>query len=144
MTETMVQGDVCSNCGIKTRDEAEYCYNCGSKIARPDEVLKQASKLPVSSDGGFLDLPAGEPWADRIPMPEISLESDPAVNEKPAVVNKPMRTASSLRRDRTRHLAKPKEVVWVEREGPGLSFIISSIIIVIITLVILVGAIYLK
>lgn len=138
MTETTVQGDACWNCGIKTRDEAEYCYNCGSKIEQSGEVLNQMSELPGSSDVDFLASPPGETSADRIPMPDISLES------AAVPVSKPMRTASSLRRDRTRHLAKTKEVVWVEREGPGLSFIVSSMIVVIITVIILIGAMYLK
>ncbi len=143
MTETTVRADTCSNCGIKTRDEAEFCFNCGSRVAQLVEVLQETSE-PESSVPGFVDLPAGPPPSDRIPMPDISLEAVELIEERPAPVKEPMRTAASLRRDRNRQIAKPKEVVWVQTEGPGIAFLASSIIIVIITGLILLGAVYLK
>ncbi len=140
MTESTVQADACSNCGVGTRDEAEFCYNCGTRIVQKDSDPEEEESSNLSD----LNLPRHDPSGDRIPMPDISIEAAEPIAEKPISVEKPMRTAASLRQDRGRHLAKPKEVVWVEREGPGLAFVISSLIIVIITAIILFGAVYLK
>lgn len=143
MAQTTVQAEKCSNCGIEARSGAEYCYNCGSKVAAEIDVLVEAQKA-VEPDNTSSVFEARPPSADRIPIPEIPIDAVEPTVEKVPTEKKPMRTAASLRRDRNRGPAKPKEVLWVQHEGPGTSFIVSSVIVIVITAIILLAAIYLK
>ena len=127
MSEVAVKKSVCDACGASVREGSTFCYSCGKPVPAEKKTETVTESPTVSKNG----------------LPADSFDA-PIVTEGPLAEDKPkMRSAASMRRGVKAYNRKPVEVVWVEREGPG-SFLIVSIVLVILTSILLALALYLK
>lgn len=99
-----------------------FCFNCGGSLAEAEEP----SAIP----------PPAEPIAAR---------PEPAVNGIATKVDTtPARTERSDRRKVRASNREPVEIVWEPREGVSWTFVIASIVFVIIAFAMVIAAVYVK
>jgi len=127
MSQTATDTAICEICGAEVRPGSVFCYNCGGsvKIAEPEPIaFPQANvsdadekSLAVSPNGSSLD----------------TVNSTESRN----------RDRSARRRPRTIE-RKPVEVVWEQRSGVSITFVVVSVLVIIIAGLLLFAANYLK
>ncbi len=134
----VISKKLCDGCGAEVRDASEFCYNCGEKVgsdfletaaATPPNVGKRA--LRTVENGRAVDIVDSEDF------------SDSNVNESKSAVG-PGGKAHRYPRGTLRRERKPVDVIWRKKEGPGLDFLILSLVFALIVAVMIGIAFYLK
>jgi uncharacterized OB-fold protein len=126
MPEVEVQEPVCGKCGAEVRPDTAFCYNCGASVtgeaeASPNGQLVVENRESVVTNGASAKL------EDRRPSPP-KYES-----------------AAGLRRRSRLESRKPVEVTWEpETESVNLTFVIASICLLVVAIILIVAAMYLK
>jgi uncharacterized OB-fold protein len=130
MPKIEVQETACANCGAEGRPDTAFCYNCGAAVTnRPENEKGLAGPADNGSAEGFLTEPSNgmARVEDRRPAPP-KYES-----------------AAGLRRRSKVAARKPVEVTWVpEPESANITFIIASLILLVMAIILIVAAFYLK
>ena len=116
MPKTAVQTPICDICGADVREGSQFCYNCGGSLSRPEVVPVQSPPPP--------SLPAPVARSNGTPknVPADKREARPRRNV-----------------DRG-----PVEVVWQPREGVSLGYVIVGVILLILAIILLIAAMWLK
>jgi hypothetical protein len=165
MAETLVEKNVCGECGAEVRPQTAFCYNCGKPVRQIDEA---GNKIGETSEAWFgetlvYDGPiagANESEAEKIeetaveePDPaEVSvketeaktevLEIDPLHHSIPADTG--LKSAASIRR-KPKTFSRDVEVVWEEYEKPPTAkFILVTLLLVLFTIVVFLLAMQMK
>ena len=123
MAKTGVKTAVCDICGAEVRDGSAFCYNCGGSLTEPQHV-------------------------DPTPQPtEPILVAEPVTNGSAGQVDVFPANQKVERSDRRKVRAskrEPAEIVWEPRQGVSWTFVIASIIFVIIALAVVSAAVYVR
>ncbi len=123
MPKTAVQTAVCDICGAEVRDGSLFCYNCGGSLAKTEEP-------------------------DPIPPPsEPIIAAEPLSNGSVTKIEDATAKRGTERPDRRRVRAsnrEPAEIVWEPREGVSWTFVIVSVVFVILALAIVIAAVYVR
>lgn len=114
MPDSAVKQLICDICGAEVRDGSLYCYNCGGSV----------------SQAGVYSLV--EPRAEDNGLSAKAYPDSPSRSDR----------QSSRRRRSTR--GRSNEVVWEPKTGISIGFIVGSLIFVLIAVVLLLIANYLK
>jgi hypothetical protein len=118
MSQTAVKELVCDVCAAEVRDESVFCYNCGSAVSQQTEIQKPSDELgstDVSSNG------AKEKSEEDSPKPLPARRARP--QKKPVL---------------------SRDVVWEERDGISVSFIVTTFVLVVLTAAILIAGFYFR
>ncbi len=127
MTKTKVTESICNVCGIDVRDGSQFCYNCGSSVA----ALKDAVEVSQKNNGfEASDLTTKGSVQNAAEPQKVAVKSDESNSE-------------ARRRPKKRTIA-PKEVAWVEPEGVGVRFLLTTILLALLTTTLLVLAFYFR
>lgn len=127
MTETSVTENTCNDCGVEVRVGSQFCYNCGSSV----------SLLPAEGDVSYSD--GGKNDDDSL---RNGTKHDGAEEKSPKSAKD--RGPSTVRRRNVRKPIVPREVSWVEPEGLGLRFLLTTIVLAILTITLVALAFYLR
>ena len=124
MPKTAVDTAVCDICGAEIRDGSQFCYNCGGSLSKTEE-------------------------ADPIPPPAepIIAVTEPVTNGSVTKIEAPPAKPATERSDRRRVRAanrEPAEIVWEPRDGVSWTFVIVSVVFVILALAIVIAAVYVR
>jgi hypothetical protein len=127
MAETATKIDVCEICGVGVRPDSAFCYNCGGNV-KADEPA--ATESPVANAGDEMEIAVHES------------------NGNVAAEDAPVRIKNRDRKRNVRSRAvserKPMKMSWEPRTGNSLSFIVGSIVIVVLALTLFIAAYYIK
>lgn len=118
MSQTAVKELICDVCGAEVRDGSLFCYNCGSAVAEPveqSEIQAEQQSSKLQSNGA----PVGK-------------DKD-LVNPTPTGRVRPRK-----------RLVQTREVVWAERDGVSLGFVVTTVILVLLSAVILIAGFYFR
>lgn len=126
MTDTAVR-PACSKCGAEIREGSLYCYGCGLPVAEVPAAPDRATSATA------------EPTHERAADINADLEKAHAAAAAPTA-----RPTGAARRRPARPEPKMVEVVWAEPQGSSLGFILGSAIVILITIVVVAIALYLK
>lgn len=99
MPEAVVETPICDICGAEVREGSQFCYNCGGSVSKPEDI----GEIPVA-----------------VPKPEAkngSARSTPAKTDK------------TRRRNVRAANRQPVELVWQQRGGVGLPFVIGALVL---------------
>jgi len=123
MPSTAVETAVCDICGVEVRKGSLFCYNCGGSVSKASD-------------------------AEPIPAPVEEVAPPPAqVNGNLRGINYEPAKRRSERTERRKVKAasrQPVEIVWEPRTGFSWSFVISAAVFLLIALVVVLWAYYLK
>jgi len=122
MPKTAVEETVCDICGVEVRDESLFCYNCGGSVSILESIAPDP--IPVPS----------EPIVARDKKPTNGSTFDPAKRLADRIESRKVRASNR----------QPVEVVWEPRTGFSLPFVITSLVFVLITIVVILAAFYLR
>jgi hypothetical protein len=133
MAETATERPACVHCGVDVRDGTSFCYNCGKSveipISKPDEQLHVSNgSAPVSDEA-------------RVALDDLErrFKAEDVADE-----NRLAQAAAERKRARVRS-ARRNEVVWDAAEpGVSVAFVVFTLIIVAITAVVVLIAVYWK
>ena len=114
MVETAVEIARCEACGSEVRDESLFCYNCGASVSKPEP-----------------------------PAPSTEVEPARAAPGKPEA-RPPLRSASSMRKQRRAFNRQPVKITWEPPEGSPKAFIVTTIVLAVGAAVLLAVALYLR
>lgn len=112
MPDAVVETPICDICGAEVRDGSQFCYNCGGSVSKAEDI----SEMPVA-----------------IPMPE---SANGSAKGTPANVDK------ARRRNVRAANRQPVELVWQQRNGIGLPFVIGALVLVSIAVALFIAANY--
>jgi hypothetical protein len=115
MSQTAVEELICDVCGAEVRDGSLFCYNCGTSVAEPVKHSPEPQSSELPSNGG----------------------STGKVND----LVKPTPTGKVRPRNRP---VQNREVVWAERDGVSLGFVVTTAILVLLSAVILIAGFYFR
>jgi hypothetical protein len=122
MPEIEVQEPVCGKCGVEVRPDTAFCYNCGASITGESKAVSNGQNVSAPVSNG-----ASARVEDRRPEPP-KYES-----------------AAGLRKRSKRETRKPVEVTWEpETESPNLTFVIASVCLLVLAIILIIAAMYLK
>ena len=110
----------------ETAIEIAACAGCGAEI-RDESLFCYNCGQPVKQDA---------PTVEELP-------AHPEMTQRPAA-RPPLRSAASLRKDRRAFNRKPVEVIWEQRTGSPVAFVVATIVLVVGALVLLLLALYLR
>ena len=121
MAQTAVKEVICDVCGAEVRDGSLFCYNCGASVTGPvaQSEVQTPEPEPRSSERSSNGTPIGE-------------ENNLA---KP--------TPSGRVRPRKRPVQN-REIVWAERDGMSLGFVVTTVVLVLLSAVILIAGFYFR
>lgn len=123
MSKTAVETAVCDICGVEVREGSQFCYNCGGSVAKAVE-------------------------AEPIPVPdEPIVPDDTPANGHPRGVNydPAKRRAERAERRKVRAAGRPPvEIVWEPRTGGSWWFVFTAVVFLVITLVLVIAAYFVK
>lgn len=127
--ETENPRSICPFCAVDVRDGAVFCFNCGKSLA---VVEAESSTVAVDRSAEGTGVP-------RISLSETPTESDAEPRPK-------SRTVSVAPRKRPRPTPKrDSSTTWVKpAEGPGAPFVLGAAGIGVVSLLILMIALYLR
>jgi hypothetical protein len=120
MPKTAVQTAVCDICGAEVRDGSVFCYNCGGTLTKAQEP-------------------------DPIPPPAepILAVTEPVSNGSATKTEEGPIKRSDRRKVRASN-REPAEIVWEPRQGISWTFVIASVLFVIIALAVVIAAVYVR
>lgn len=125
MSQTAVKELICDVCGAEVRDGSLFCYNCGTSVTEKVEVLQEPT--------------------DDLPTSDTHSNGNLVVKEKVEEVEVlPKREPSAGRVRPRKRPIQNREVVWAERDGMSLGFIVTTVILVLLTAVILIAGFYFR
>lgn len=132
MPEAVVEQEVCGLCGVEKRPEATFCYHCGTDLTVPEPISEPAIPIPV----GIPVDPSAEP--EEMPRSDAG---DIEASLKPE-----QEIPVSVKRSRRVKKMKPRviEVEWHQPDSIRSSFVILTVILLMICLAIIAVAMYLK
>lgn len=170
MPETLVDKQICNDCGTVVRDGSAFCYNCGGSVER-DQAADHAPPPPIGrpssnfANGKEQRSIKTEVFESPIPPPAVSPTltetmpaaapgvtetmpaSEPGVAEAFVEEEEPKPSTAfptASRRERPRLRAKKqKEIEWVEH-GSSALFVISAILLAIVVGLLLAAAFYMR
>lgn len=116
---------ICEGCGVEARDGATFCYNCGGKI-EAEPVPRPISRPPGEVSRSF----------------EVD-DLSPAVASGVSL-DEPAPPRAPRKRMRQPRPVKVAEVEWVTRPPASGRFVLAAVVISVITVLLLVAALYLK
>lgn len=125
MSQTAVKELICDVCGAEVRDGSMFCYNCGSSVTEKVELIE-------------IQKPS-----DELPPSDTHLNGNLVVKteDKEAILPKPTTAGSARPRKRP---VQNREVVWAERDGISLGFVVTTVILVLLSAVILIAGFYFR
>ena len=129
MVDIAVEKSVCEACGAEVRDESLFCYNCGETVSE-----KAADDIPA------------EPALKELNEPIAKAENGMGGFEtgRTAFEKARLQTAAGMRKRPKSFQRKRVEVVWEPRTAPNALFTIAVIGLTLVTLFLLVAALYLR
>lgn len=126
MPKTAVETRVCDICGVGVREGSLFCYNCGGSVSKAHEVAE----------------------AEPVPRPaEPVVAGEAPINGHSRGTNYDPAKRKSERNDRRKVRAsnrQPAEIVWEPRTGVSWAFVISAVVFLLIALVAVIAAYYMK
>lgn len=149
---TLVEKDICESCGTAVREGSSFCYSCGEStmseppppaILKPDPGLLNGRDIRDAKTVAFREpepppvaIPRGSPLGPKERKEPRGLIDTIAKTEK-------FPSAASMRAPRTR-VKNITEVEWVERSSSSAAFILTAIVLALLTGFLVVAAIYLR
>jgi hypothetical protein len=121
MSQTAVKELICDVCGAEIRDGSLFCYNCGTSVT--ERIGQSELQTKASEEKGPVS-------------PSIGIS-----NGKDSDLVRP--TPPSGRRPRKRP-AQNHDVVWAERDGTSLGFVVTTVVLVLLSTVILIAGFYFR
>ena len=115
-----MKASVCSNCSAEIREGSLFCYNCGTSVSE------------VSGNDT-----AGEADHKRLASTAQSADRQPPI----AGPGRKLRSAADIGRKRAFN-RQPIEVTWTARTDGVNSFVITGLIIVTLTALLVIAALY--
>lgn len=153
MTETVIENEICPNCGTELPAIAEFCYHCGNPTRA--ETASNSETQEVSDVWLRGDI-AGDSNTDNNKPEDVSgrnietavrdneLEKDLEGFQEKSEKSE-LKTAASLRVKSNQPRTKKVEIKWEESgDAPNIRFVVGTVILAIITLLIFVLAMYLR
>ncbi len=127
MPEAVVEKEICGLCGVEKRPGAVYCYHCGGSLS--DSGPLSAPPIPMPGDTPLIPSDVSEP----IQVPEALDEPE-----------MPTPVAGKQRRRKRKFKPKVVEVEWREPDSIGISFIAWSSVLLLLCVLIVAAAMYLR
>src|SRR5688572_1294740 len=125
MPKTAVETAVCDICGAEVRDGSVFCYNCGGSLAK--DFQPPAESKPIET-----------------PPRTAAVETNGHSSED-AVYDPARRKAEKSDRRKVRAANRqPVEIVWEPRTGISLPFFIVSLVLFLLSIGIVIAAIYVR
>ena len=149
MPEVEIQEPVCGKCGVEVRQDTAFCYNCGAPVTSAPDLAAANGARPVADEklipnretrGAKSEIPAasGETEADPRNGSTARLEDRRPPSPK-------YESAAGLRRRSRPPARKPVEVTWEpETDSLNIKFIIAAVCCLVLAIVLVVLALYLK
>lgn len=148
---SVIEKEICAECGAEVRPQALFCYNCGARVASETETetngkaeVSEAwfqdnlNKDAKTNKLNEVDLPIAKP-DEPIEKPSDEFPAAPPKKRtEPAKEFEKLKTAASLKqKNRVKTFQKKKvEVIWEEpAQAPNIWFIISAVVIAILSAV---------
>ncbi len=156
MGDAVSEMAVCEKCSAEVRSGSAFCYSCGVALRAEKDVSEPVAKkngkkrtVPADTvDAPPVPLPDTKFDAPPIPVPSLGLDEQPA---KPSEITpvepaprKKLRTASELRRQKRPDPARVVEYRWEEPANVTIGFGLAAVILTLITIGIIVVAMYLR
>jgi len=156
MSEVEIQQPECAKCGVEVRPNTDFCYNCGAP------VTAEAAELVANGAGaGYEEKSSGKNANLSGKKEHLSLQSeagivtDETVNgntnglsaglEDRRPSSPKYESAAGLRRKSKTATRKPVEVTWEpEGESLNLKFVIGAICCLVLAILLVTLAMYLK
>jgi hypothetical protein len=134
----IVETAVCDACGAEVRDESLFCYNCGGSVnTKSDEPQPEVPELIRTESND------ARRATELHSKDEGAFGRDGLVEQRPG--SKPaLRSAASLRKQRRASNRQPIEVTWERPAGPGIGFVITTVVLTMGALVLMLIALYLR
>ena len=123
MPKTAVQEAVCDICGAEVREGSQFCYNCGGSVS----ILESIAPDPIPAPSEPIVKPDEKPTNGNATY-------DPSKRRSERIEKRKVRAANR----------QPVEVVWQPREGMSWPFVIGSLVFVLIAIVVILAAFYLR
>ena len=122
MTETITKNAICRHCSADIREGSLFCYNCGKPVA---------------------DRPAVNGRSPESEIAELELAAEAAEKPQPvAAPGKKLRSATDFERRKRAFNRQPIEVTWTPRTDDVNSFVVAGLILIILTAVLIIAALY--
>jgi uncharacterized Zn finger protein (UPF0148 family) len=154
MAETLVENQICKDCGAVVRSQALFCYNCGGAVAEEKSVNnskqkgKSSRKYIVEEKNRQSNLVKDlNNFPEEIEDDEQNEELSSTEGTSKTKENKKVKLKSAAAlRNKTRRLEPKKvEIIWEEHENaPNLWFLMVAGLLVVFTIVIYFIAMSLK
>lgn len=144
MVDVLAEEEVCRKCGADIREGSQFCYNCGRSLTSDPD----AGEVVERSIDGLSEQPIAKPIID--PTPETTHRPDAHAAEKGSKTARPPRkaeqleSAAAIKRRRRTASEKPVDVVWEQPARISKGFVVATVIFLLIALVIIYLAVYLK
>jgi hypothetical protein len=142
MPEIKVQDPVCGKCGVDIRPDTEFCYNCGSSVTSPaapavrngaEQTDEENLRTETEFSAHVSDAGAGTANGNSARLQDR--RPDPPKYESAAGLRKRSKPATR----------KPVEITWEPKtDSPNLTFIIATICLVVLAIILIAAAQYLK
>lgn len=120
MTETTTRA-ACRHCGADVREGSVFCYNCGKSIA------EGAGNGKIS-----------ESDAERLEKAANAADHDAPI----AAPGKKLRSAADIGKRKRAYNRQPVEITWTPRTDAGNSFVIAGVLLVVLTVILVIAALY--
>lgn len=142
MPETLVENQICEDCGTDVRPEALFCYHCGGPVT--EEGRGMVAEKASEDDGEVLPVEPEDPSEDAPEESVLSAVDVPIKKPNETLTKKKLESAASIR-NRARPLQPKKiEIIWEDHENrPNIWFIAVALVLTCAVLAILIVAIYL-
>jgi predicted amidophosphoribosyltransferase len=136
MAETTTENIVCENCGADVRENTVFCYNCGERVTA--EEVDEAPHVTADTNGSAKEEMSHETRDALDDLAERLKQDEADSTDKLAA-------AAAERRKARVSPRKKKEVVWEPADdGPGILFVLITLLICVISAVIVLLTVYWK
>ena len=160
MAETLVEKEICKECGVDVRPNTAFCYNCGKSVVvedpetnREDEASDAWFGETLISEGPQEELQepeAVEPERPELLAREIDAETKPDAGDMDPIhhslpVEGGLKSAAAIRRKPKTFQRREVEVVWEDHKDPPTSrFILVTLLLVLFTIAVFLIAMQMK
>lgn len=163
MAKTLVEKEICKECGADVRPNTAFCYNCGKSVVGeepetnhgasdawfgetlisegpPEELQEQEVAETEVEETETAEPPAAEIVAET--KPEVA-DLDPVHHSLP--VDGGLKSAAAIRRKPKTFQRREVEVVWEDHKDPPTSrFILVTLLLVLFTIAVFMIAMQMK